>query len=97
MVKKAQTSSKEEKLNKGTQNPSNEEKFDFKKGIAELEEINRWFQNPDIDLDEGLEKLRKGKDLIEKCQARLTQAENEFEKIRDDLDGGVGESDMEGN
>ena len=84
MVKKAQIS-------------SNEEKFDFKKGIAELEEINRWFQNPDIDLDEGLEKLRKGKELIEKCQSRLKQAENEFEKIRDDLDGGVGESDLEEN
>jgi len=38
--------------------------------------------------------LRKGKDLIEKCQIRLKQAENEFEKIRDDLDGGVGEGDL---
>jgi exodeoxyribonuclease VII small subunit len=64
-----------------------DEKFDFKKAIEDLEEINRWFQSADIDLDEGLEKLKKGKELISKCQKRLTEAENEFVKIRDDLGG----------
>jgi exonuclease VII small subunit len=34
--------------------------FDFAASIAKLEEINAWFQNEDLDLDEGLQKLKLG-------------------------------------
>ena len=75
-------------------------KFDFKTAIESLEEINKWFQQPDIDLDEGLEKLKKGKELIAKCEARLVEAENEFERIRDgfedDANGDDGTGDSSG-
>lgn len=60
-------------------------KFDFTKSIKELEEINRWFQNEDIDLDEGLTKLRTGKELIRKCRERLKEVENEFIEISKDV------------
>jgi exodeoxyribonuclease VII small subunit len=56
--------------------------FDFAASIAKLEEINAWFQNEDLDLDEGLEKLKTGKDLIKKCRARLREVENEFIDIK---------------
>lgn len=71
---------------KSTKVIKRDKKFDFKKAIEDLEGINNWFQNSDIDLDEGLEKLREGKELIAKCQERLAEAENEFVKIKEDVD-----------
>src|SRR5688572_31227157 len=77
-----------------TDDPKN---FDFTASIKELEEINSWFQNEDFNLDEGLQKLKLGKDLIKKCRGRLQQVENEFVKIKQDFaddvpDGGVSEA-----
>src|ERR687894_1280853 len=63
-------------------NPKN---FDFTASIKELEEINSWFQNEDFNLDEGLQKLKLGKDLIKKCRSRLHQVENEFVKIKQEF------------
>ena len=57
-------------------------KFDFTESVNKLEEINSWFQNEDIDLDEGLHKLKVGKELIKKCRVRLQDVENEFIKIK---------------
>ena len=58
--------------------------FDFTASIKQIEEINSWFQNEGFNLDEGLEKLKLGKDLIKKCRGRLQQVENEFVKIKQD-------------
>jgi exodeoxyribonuclease VII small subunit len=57
-------------------------KPDFTESVNKLEEINTWFQNEDIDLDEGLYKLKAGKELIKKCRTRLKEVENEFIKIK---------------
>jgi exodeoxyribonuclease VII small subunit len=57
-------------------------KFDFTQSVNKLEEINTWFQNEDIDLDEGLYKLKAGNELIKKCRVRLKEVENEFIKIK---------------
>ena len=59
-----------------------EEKFNFTKAYQEIEEINDWFQNEDIDLDEALKKFQRGMDLIKKCKERLKNAENTFEEIK---------------
>lgn len=59
-----------------------EEKFNFTKAYQEVEEINNWFQDEDIDLDEALKKFQRGMDLIEKCKERLKNAENKFEEIK---------------
>lgn len=61
-----------------SQNPP----YDFSKAIDELEEINHWFQNEDIDLDAGLTKFRRGLALIKHCRERLKQVENEFVEIK---------------
>ena len=71
-------------------------KFDFTASIKTLEEINSWFQNEDFNLDEGLQKLKLGKELIKKCRGRLQQVENEFVKIKQEFgeelpDGDVSE------
>ena len=36
-------------------------------------------------MDEGLQKLKLGKDLIKKCRGRLQQVENEFVKIKQEF------------
>lgn len=59
--------------------------FDFATAMKELEEINTWFQEEDIDLDVGLEKLKKAKELIGQCRDRLKNVENEFVKIKDEF------------
>jgi exodeoxyribonuclease VII small subunit len=59
--------------------------FDFASAMKELEQINQWFQEQDIDLDEGLEKLKKAKELISQCRDRLKNVENEFVKIKDEF------------
>lgn len=59
-----------------------DKQFQVSKAIQELEEINRWFQEEDIDLEEGLERLKKGKELIQQCRQRLQNVENEFLKIK---------------
>lgn len=57
------------------------QKIDFSEAIKELEEINGWFQEEEINLDEGLTKFRRGLDLIKQCKERLKQVENEFIEI----------------
>jgi len=59
-----------------------DEKFNFTKAYQEIEEINEWFQNEEIDLDEALQKYEKCMDLINKCKERLREAENKFEEIK---------------
>ncbi len=60
-------------------------KIDFTTSVKRLEEINTWFQNEEIDLDEGLHKLREGKELIKQCRNRLQEVENEFVKIKEEF------------
>lgn len=61
------------------------QKFNFTEAIKELEEINKWFQDEEVDLEEGLKKFRRGLELIKKCQERLRFVENEFKKIQTDF------------
>lgn len=59
-------------------------KFDLKKALQELEEINRWFAQEEIDLEEGLAKLKTAKKLLQQCRSRLQEVENEFKEIQDE-------------
>ena len=68
--------------------------FDFTASIKQLEEINNWFQNEDFNLDEGLQKLKLGKDLIKKCRGRLQQVENEFVKIKQEFGEDLPDGDI---
>lgn len=63
-------------------NDSTNHKIEFKDAIRELEEINIWFQEENIDLDDGLQKFRRGMELIKSCKEKLDEVENEFEIIK---------------
>ena len=73
------------------------ENFNFSEAMKELEAINTWFQNEDIDLEEGLEKLRRGQELIKNCQQRLKKVENEFVEIRDTMQAEAAEATEDNN
>ncbi len=58
------------------------EKFNFTKAYQEIEEINRWFQQEDIDLEEGLKKYQRGLKLVKECRQRLKETENQLKEIK---------------
>lgn len=78
---KAEQDAQQQSKEGGSQSTA-EEKFDFNKAYQELEEINNWFQQEDIDLEEAVEKYKKGMELVRKCKESLKEAENKFEEIR---------------
>lgn len=53
--------------------------------MKELEKINNWFQNEDIDLDEGLEKLQQAQQLTQQIKARLNEVENKFIALKEEF------------
>lgn len=59
-----------------------DKKFNFTKAYEEIEGINKWFQQEEIDLDEALQRYEKGMMLIQGCKERLKEAENKFEEIK---------------
>ncbi len=59
--------------------------IDFTQALKQLEDINAWFQHEDFNLDEGLRKLKAGKELIKTCRSRLHEVENEFVKIKQEF------------
>lgn len=65
--------------------PEKKEPVNFTKAYHELEEINDWFQQEDIDLEEGLKKYKRGLELIKKCRERLKETENQFIKIKEEF------------
>lgn len=57
----------------------------FAEAMKELETLNQWFQQDDLDLELGLEKLQRAKTLIQFCQKRLNTVENEFKELREGM------------
>jgi exodeoxyribonuclease VII small subunit len=59
--------------------------FDLNKAMQELEAISSWFQDEDVDLEKGLAKLKRAKELMALISARLKKVENDFTEIKADL------------
>ena len=54
--------------------------------LKKLEEISDWFDNrEEVDVEEGLEKVKEAVVLIKESKERLKQIENEFEEIKKDV------------
>lgn len=54
----------------------------FAEAMTELESLNQWFQQDDLDLELGLEKLQRSRELISYCQKRLAAVETEFLELK---------------
>lgn len=60
-----------------------DKKFNLKDSLRKLKEIADWFEDQEeVDVEAGLEKVKEGAILVKDCKARLSEIENEFEKIR---------------
>jgi exonuclease VII small subunit len=62
-----------------------------KKSLSEsLKEINAiidWFENQEeVDVEQGLEKVKTGAKLIQDSRSRLKDIENEFEVVKKELE-----------
>lgn len=71
-------------------------KINLKESLKKLNGIVSWFEGQEeVDVEEGLEKIKQGASLIKACKARLSEIENEFEKVRKDIeeDGSTTEQD----
>ena len=55
--------------------------------MGKLEKTVDWFQSrEDVDVEEGLKRVKAGAELIKTLKAKLKKVENEFEEIKKDLD-----------
>lgn len=65
-------------------------KQSFAKAFQELEEITRWFERDDVDLEEGIAKFERGMILASELRERLKSAEVKIEQIRKRFDAPEG-------
>ncbi|MCX6760840.1 MAG: exodeoxyribonuclease VII small subunit [Candidatus Nealsonbacteria bacterium] len=55
--------------------------------LKRLSEITEWFDNQEeIDVEEGLNKVKEAVGLIKASKERLKAVENEFEEIKKEMD-----------
>jgi len=55
--------------------------------LKRLSEITEWFESQeDIDVEEGLKKVKEAIELIKASKGRLKTIENEFEEIKKEVD-----------
>lgn len=76
------------------------DKQNLSTNLKKLEEIAAWFDNrEEVDVEEGLKKVKEGAGLIKASKQRLQEIENEFKEIQKDMgaeDENSSLSDVEG-
>jgi exonuclease VII small subunit len=57
------------------------------KSLERLEALVRWFDEQEqVDVSEGLAKVKEGASLVKELKARLKEVENDFKDVRKELD-----------
>ena len=65
--------------------------------LKKLSEITEWFENQEeVDVEEGLQKVKEAVGLIKASKERLKAVENEFEEIKKEVDIGEDNDEEEG-
>ena len=62
------------------------EKQSLQDALKRLEEIVKELEGKDVDVGVGMEKYREGVELVKFCQKELGEAENEFKKLKKELE-----------
>ena len=65
---------------------ANNEKVKLEEAIKKLEKIVGELNSDQIDVENGLAKFREGVELIKFCRGELGKAENEFQKLKSELE-----------
>jgi len=61
-------------------------KTNIKESLKELESIAHWFESQkDLDVEEGLKKVREGAVLIKELKGRIKEVENKFNEIKKEI------------
>lgn len=58
-----------------------EQKFNFKQSYANLQGIMTWFEQEDIDLEEGVKKYEEGSKLVKDLKQYLETVENKITEL----------------
>lgn len=59
----------------------------LRNNLKKLEEISSWFNDQEeVDVEEGLNKVKEAVVLIKESKERLKQIENEFEEIKKEVE-----------
>lgn len=62
------------------------EKENLQSALQQLEKIVEDLSKKDVNVEAGLEKFKEGVALIKICRGQLQKAENEFKKLKSELD-----------
>ncbi len=61
-------------------------KENLEKNLEELSQIANWFEErEDIDLEEGLKKVKRAAEIIKKSRSKLKEIENQFKEVEKEL------------
>jgi exodeoxyribonuclease VII small subunit len=67
---------------------SQDKKQSLGESLKKLEEIVAWFESQEeVDVEEGLAKVKAGAVLVKESREKLKEAENEFEIVKKELEG----------
>ncbi len=70
-------------------------KINLSENLAKLSSIADWFDSQrEIDVEEGLTKVKDAAGLIKESRERLKEIENEFEEIKKDISSEEEEADF---
>ncbi|MBD3238211.1 MAG: hypothetical protein GF332_01030 [Candidatus Moranbacteria bacterium] len=62
-------------------------KKNLKQSLLQLKKIAQWFEEQEqVDVEEGLEKVKQGTVLIKECKQKLEKVENQFNELRKNLE-----------
>ncbi|MES2748965.1 MAG: hypothetical protein V4668_01830 [Patescibacteria group bacterium] len=62
------------------------QEINLTRSLSELTAIVNWFdEQENVDVEQGLEKVRSAATLIKESKARLAQIENEFKEIEKEM------------
>ena len=63
------------------------EKETIAQSLGKLEKIIEWFdEQSEVQVEEGLKRVREGAVLIKNLRGRLKEVENEFQELKKDLE-----------
>jgi exodeoxyribonuclease VII small subunit len=66
--------------------PKKEPKENIAQSLEKLEKVVAWFDEQDqVDVEQGLIKVREGVALVKELKTRLKAVENEFQELKKDL------------
>jgi hypothetical protein len=66
---------------------TSEDTVDLSKNLAQLSKIAEWFDDQnEIDIEQGLTKVKEASVLIKESRSRLQDIENEFKEIKKDIE-----------